>query len=205
MSEIEYVELEEEVLPALAVGVRRLSDGVRGLKLQLETLSKQVAALREESSKLAQLLEANKRLFDEERRTVLERYEEFSKTMSEVLGRLQANVKALLDLELGNLSSKLAALANSVDGMVKDLQAFKLEEKDMILYVIEEVKMLKEEIMELRSKINEMNLIIYSMEMKLAEIEEKMLKELTEMKLLMISGSVGRCEVEHEPGTQHAR
>ncbi len=205
MSEIEYVELEEEVLPALAVGVRRLSDGVRGLKLQLETLSKQVAALREESSKLAQLLEANKRLFDEERRTVLERYEEFSKTMSEVLGRLQANVKALLDLELGNLSSKLAALANSVDGVVKDLQAFKLEEKDMILYVIEEVKMLKEEIMELRSKINEMNLIIYSMEMKLAEIEEKMLKELTEMKLLMISGSVGRCEVEHEPGTQHAR
>jgi hypothetical protein len=41
MSEIEYVELEEEVLPALAVGIRRLSDGVRGLKLQVETLNKQ--------------------------------------------------------------------------------------------------------------------------------------------------------------------
>jgi len=187
MSEIEYVELEEEVLPALAVGVRRLSDGVRGLKLQLETLSKQVAALREESAKLAQLLEVNKRLLDEERRAVLERYEEFSKAASELLGRLQANVKALLDLELGNLGSRLAALTNSIDSMAKDLQAFKLEEKERILHTMEEVKILKEEIMELRSKMNEMNLLIYSMEMKLAEIEEKMLKELTEIKLLMIS------------------
>jgi len=187
MSEIEYVELEEEVLPALAVGVRRLSDGVRGLKLQLETLSKQVAALREESAKLAQLLEVNKRLLDEERRAVLERYEEFSKAASELLGRLQANVKALLDLELGNLGSRLAALTNSIDSMAKDLQAFKLEEKERILHTMEEVKILKEEIMELRSKMNEMNLLIYSMEMRLAEIEEKMLKELTEIKLLMIS------------------
>jgi len=186
MSEIEYVELEEEILPALAVGVRRLSDGVRGLKLQVETLSKQVAALKEESAKLAQLLEANKRLLDEERRAVLERYEEFTKTAGELLGKLQANVKALLDLELGDLGSRLAALTNSVDGVAKDLQAFRMEGRERLLSTMEEVKTLKEEVAELRSKINEMNLLIYSIEMKMRELEEKLFNELTEIKLLLM-------------------
>jgi predicted nucleic acid-binding Zn-ribbon protein len=74
-----------------------------------------------------------------------------------------------------------------VDGVAKDLQAFRMEERERLLSTMEEVKTLKEEVAELRSKINEMNLLIYSIEMKMRELEEKLFNELTEIKLLMIS------------------
>jgi predicted RNase H-like nuclease (RuvC/YqgF family) len=73
--------------------------------------------------------------------------------------------------------------------MVKDIEAFKLEEKERSLQTIEEVKFLREEIIELKSKINEMSLLIYSLELKLSEIEQKVTNDLTEVKLLMVSGA----------------
>lgn len=190
MSEIEYVELEGEVLPALAIGVKRLSDGLQGLKLQIETLNKQIIELREESNKLAKLLESNKQLIDKERQLLVEKYEEFVKTVSDLLGKLQAGVKSVLELELSNVSLKLGSFLDRLDDLAKDVSALMLEERDRALHVLEEVKSLKGEVLEMKNKIGEMSVLVYSLELRLSSIEEKLENDLAELKLLVASSAL---------------
>lgn len=184
-SEIEYVELEEELLPALTVGVRRLSDGVNALKVYLENISEHVSALREESSKLKQILEADRRTLEEERRRLIEQSEVIVKTFENLLDRLDRDVKAMLDLGLGGIASKLSSLTSKVDLIDQDIQAFKLENKNRVNDLINQAAVMKEEIYGLKSKLEEFSILIYDLEMRIKYLEESMATKVNDLGVLL--------------------
>lgn len=189
VNEVEYVELGEEVLPALAIGIHRLSDGVQGLKAQLGLLNRQIETLREESTKLTQLLGESKKVLDEERAKLVERYEELVKVLDRFMGRLNTDLKSVLDLGLGGMTSKLSGLLLSVDSLAKELQVHRLEERDRLLEAIEDLKRLGDEVPELKAKISELNMLVYSLELRMRSLEDRVAREVTEIKLLMLQPS----------------
>ncbi len=184
-SEIEYVELEEELLPALTVGVRRLSDGVNALKVYLENISKHVSALREENSKLKQILEADRRTLEEERHKLFEQFEGTVKVFESLLDRLDRDVKAMLDLGLGGISSKLSSLTSKIDLVDQDIQAYKLENKNRLNELIDQVAAVKEEIYGLKSKLEELSVLVYDLGIRVKCLEENIAVRVNDLGLLL--------------------
>ncbi|MEM0024016.1 MAG: hypothetical protein QXJ38_01835 [Thermofilaceae archaeon] len=183
--EIEYVEYEEEVLPALALGVRRLTDGVRGLKIQLEDMHKQVVKLRDELQRLTQVLETSRSTFDEGQRKLMQQYEETVKYLDNFLGKLESTVKTTVELELRGLSYKLSALTSSFDNLSQDLYAHRLEEKDRLNELLENLKNITTEVYEMKLKINDLATLIYDLGVRMNNLEMKVSNDLTEIKLLL--------------------
>ncbi|MDW8003976.1 MAG: hypothetical protein RMI04_04120 [Thermofilaceae archaeon] len=186
MSEIEYVELEEEILPALTIGVKRLSDGIRGLKLHLEDLTKQMEIIKQESSKLTKLLEENKKIIDNTHVKIINQYENLSHTLENFLTKLESNLKSILDLELSDVNKRLANFSVVLDSLTQEVYSSKLENKEKSIEILENMKILTDEIYQLKNKINDMNILIYSLEIRIRNIEEKITTELTELKLLLL-------------------
>lgn len=184
-SEVEYVELEEELLPALTVGVRRLSDGVNALKVYLENISEHVSALREENSKLKQILEADRRTLEEERRKLLEQFEGTVKVLESLLDRLDRDVKTMLDLGLGGISSKLSSLTSKVELIDQDIQAYKLESKNRLNELIDQVAAIKGEIYELKSKLEELSVLVYDLGIRVKCLEESVAVKVSDLGLLL--------------------
>lgn len=195
--EVEYVEYGGEVLPALALGVRRLSNGMKGLKVQLEDLSRRVARLGEDVAKLTQAMESSKQALDEGRQALIKQYEETSKHLSDFLAKLEGAVKSAVELELRGLSYKLSALTRDLDNLTQDLYAHRLEEKERLNELIENVKGLTGEVYEAKSKISDLSALVYSLEVRLGSLEGKLVSELTELKLLLAASQRGAKLEEH--------
>ena len=185
--ELEYVEYEE-VLPALALGMRRLSDGVQALKMQLEDLAKQISRFREDITKLLELLESSKKTFEEGQKELVARYEDAFKRLDGFLSRLETTVKNAVELELRGLNYKLSSFTESLNTLSADLYAHGLQEKERLSEVVEDVKTLSGEVYELKSKINELSSLIYSLEIRVSNLEDKLINDLTELKLLLTLG-----------------
>lgn len=184
-NEVEFIELEEELLPALAVGVRRLSDGVHALKLTLETLSEQVKVLREESVKLAHLLEANKELLDEERKKLAKHVEELNEMFEDFMSRLDKSVKAALDLGLEGVDRKLRELNDRVAEASQEVQASRLESRERTAVVMGEISDLRGEVYELKSRVSDLSKLVYELDMRIRRLEENLVAGIKEVKLLI--------------------
>ncbi|RLE99465.1 MAG: hypothetical protein DRJ57_02300 [Thermoprotei archaeon] len=184
-NEVEFIELEEELLPALAVGVRRLSDGVHALKLTLETLSEQVKVLREESVKLAHLLEANKELLDEERKKLAKHVEDLNEMFEDFMSRLDKSVKAALDLGLEGVDRKLRELNDRVAEASQEVQASRLESRERTAIVMGEISDLRGEVYELKSRISDLSKLVYELDMRIRRLEENLTAGIKEVKLLI--------------------
>ncbi|RLF05911.1 MAG: hypothetical protein DRK00_03160 [Thermoprotei archaeon] len=184
-NEVEFIELEEELLPALAVGVRRLSDGVHALKLTLETLSEQVRVLKEESVKLTHLLEANKELLDEERRKLAKHIEELNRMFEDFMGRLDKSVKAILDLGLEGVDRKLRELSDRIAEASQEVQASRLENRERTAVVMGEISDLRGEVYELKSRIADLSKLVYELDMRVRRLEESLATGIREVKLLI--------------------
>lgn len=183
--EIEYVEYEEEVLPALALGVRRLTDGIRGLKIQLEDMHKQVVKLKDELQRLTQVLESSKSTFDEGQLKLMQQYEETVRYLDNFLGKLESTVKTAVELELRGLNYKLSVLTSSLDNLSQDLYAHGLKERDILNELLESMKNIINEVYETKSKINDLSALVYDLGVRLNNLETKILNDLIEIKLLL--------------------
>ena len=183
--DVEFVELGEEMLPALVVGVKRLSDGVHGLKVSIEALSEQVRALKEDTANLSELLRANKDLLDEERRMLAKHLEELTSVLDDFSKRLDRSLKATLDLSLDRAARQLASMSDNLAQLSQEVQASRVESKDRSALLLESLSDVRNEVYVLKSKLNDLCNLVYEVESRVRKLEENVMSRLEEVKLLI--------------------
>ncbi|MEM2795011.1 MAG: hypothetical protein QXY49_04065, partial [Thermofilaceae archaeon] len=79
----------------------------------------------------------------------------------------------------------LSSLTSKVDLIDQDIQAFKLENKNRVNELINQVAVMREEIYGLKSKLEEFSILIYDLEMRVKCLEEGMAAKVNDLGVLL--------------------
>jgi len=107
-------------------------------------------------------------------------------SLQEAVRDIDAALRGMLNAELEKINSNMSLLVEEYAKMSQEVAMFRAALKDFTSLNAEELKELKSEVYSQKAAIHNLSLVVYGLEGRLRELEEKVLPELKDLKLLSV-------------------